>query len=875
MKHGKLSTWLSAAMLGIGTAAFAALSGGNGIRAAAAQQSGETDTWGYTYDTDTNEATVTEYKGGKYIAAEIPETLGGCTVTGIGPNVFWQKYLTEITIPDTVKTIGNNAFGWNRMETVTVPAGVTTLPDSAFWYCRNLTSAVIKGAETVESDAFRGCTALTEVSLPKAKTVSDHAFAQCGALASVSLPKAETVADYAFYQCSALAEAAMPQIKGIGSMAFYGCTSLETVSLPASCTSVGTYAFYGCSGITGLTISGPAVLDYGAFRNCTSLAEVQLSDSSSTDRSREAFINCPITKVNGAEPLSYQTDGSGNVRPVLNSDIETAVRNHFARSINVKFVDDYCSAFCKYLVATETDEWMNKALKARQLHDWLVRHCQYEDCNGDETYMDSENHVPSSVFLSYALNVRGTGIGESVCEGYAKAYTMLLAEAGIESYRVNSPTHQWNLVNIGEEADEYYQVDVTWDDPIMMGGGDNVKDAYSTRYTHFLKSNADMESLHGAEHADPQPVDYDSSDHILLGIYSADIPEKLALCTASYEDANSDGILDNDYDLDGAAGDADYWEDTLARQMLCGQQVWHFGYDTDINGKLPVILSRLHQYHTSFWNLGVSSDPADQTVQLGSTAEFKVTVLSDNLTYQWQYFKTSTGEWADSTMEGCKTDTVRVPATEARNGQKYRCIVRNRNGDAFTSEAAVLTVMPQILAKPKNAGAAVGDTAKFQVSAKGTGLTYQWQYYNPSQSRWINSTMTGAKTANLSVPATVARNGQKYRCIIKNKFGNAVTTAGVLLKVTAKITAHPKSVTASVGETAKFSVTATGTGLVYQWQYYNTARGKWVNSTMQGAKTANLSVPVTAARNGQKYKCVIKNSLGNYVNSQTATLTVR
>ena len=133
--------------------------------------------------------------------------------------------------------------------------------------------------------------------------------------------------------------------------------------------------------------------------------------------------------------------------------------------------------------------------------------------------------------------------------------------------------------------------------------------------------------------------------------------------------------------------------------------------------------------------------------------------------------------------------------------------------------------------------------------------------------------MTGAKTSTLSVPITEARNGQKYRCVIKDANGKTLTSNSAVLKVASKITKQPASVSGAVDSTVKFQVTATGAGLTYQWQYDNGSG--WKDSGMTGANTDTLSVPVTAARNGQKYRCVIKDANGKTLTSSTAILTVK
>ena len=52
--------------------------------------------------------------------------------------------------------------------------------------------------------------------------------------------------------------------------------------------------------------------------------------------------------------------------------------------------------------------------------------------------------------------------GAAACKGYAKAFQTLLYLAGIPAHYTRSETHAWNYVKIGGE---WYQTDVTWDDP--------------------------------------------------------------------------------------------------------------------------------------------------------------------------------------------------------------------------------------------------------------------------------------------------------------------------------------------------------------------------------------------------------------------------
>ena len=263
----------------------------------------------------------------------------------------------------------------------------------------------------------------------------------------------------------------------------------------------------------------------------------------------------------------------------------------------------------------------------------------------------------------------------------------------------------------------------------------------------------------------------------------------------------------------------------------------------------------------------ITAQPKDYTGNINATAKFTVAAAGNNLSYQWQF--NDNGVWKDSGMTGAKTATLSVPITAARNGQKYRCVVKSTNGTSEVSSVATLkAIVNHITGQPQNATGKVGDTVKFTVTA--SNATYQWQFL--AASGWQNSGMNGATTATISVPVTEARDGQKYRCIVKFADGTTKTSNEVSLKVQAAITAQPQNTSGKVGATAKFTVAASGTNLTYQWQFLSTSG--WQNSGMTGAKTATISVPITDVRNGQQYRCIVTSGNGTNATSNTAKLTV-
>ncbi|MGN1216586.1 MAG: chitobiase/beta-hexosaminidase C-terminal domain-containing protein, partial [Phocaeicola sp.] len=86
------------------------------------------------------------------------------------------------------------------------------------------------------------------------------------------------------------------------------------------------------------------------------------------------------------------------------------------------------------------------------------------------------------------------------------------------------------------------------------------------------------------------------------------------------------------------------------------------------------------------------------------------------------------------------------------------------------------------------------------------------------------------------------------------------------------ITTQPGNATVKVGETATFTIAASGTDLTYQWQIDRNDGNGWVN--IAGAiATSYTTSTVDMSCNGFKYQCVVSNSAGT-VTSNTAVLTV-
>lgn len=110
--------------------------------------------------------------------------------------------------------------------------------------------------------------------------------------------------------------------------------------------------------------------------------------------------------------------------------------------------------------------------KELAIHNYIVNNAKYDTrlYNGD---------MPNESYLDYGVLVKGTG----VCDSYARTMYRLLNTAGIQCIYVTGDAydgndiipHAWNIVKI---ENKYYQLDTTWDDPVVIGGGDMLSYSY-------------------------------------------------------------------------------------------------------------------------------------------------------------------------------------------------------------------------------------------------------------------------------------------------------------------------------------------------------------------------------------------------------------
>ena len=114
----------------------------------------------------------------------------------------------------------------------------------------------------------------------------------------------------------------------------------------------------------------------------------------------------------------------------------------------------------------------------------------YEDIKMVHDYLVDNISYDSSLSKQNIYNIYGALVNrECVCEGYARAFKYLLDELDIPCVMVigtatnsqgETENHAWNYVQLNGN---WYAVDSTWDDPVVIGGGTASEES---RYKYFL-----------------------------------------------------------------------------------------------------------------------------------------------------------------------------------------------------------------------------------------------------------------------------------------------------------------------------------------------------------------------------------------------------
>ncbi|HTR42039.1 MAG TPA: immunoglobulin domain-containing protein, partial [Pseudomonadales bacterium] len=272
---------------------------------------------------------------------------------------------------------------------------------------------------------------------------------------------------------------------------------------------------------------------------------------------------------------------------------------------------------------------------------------------------------------------------------------------------------------------------------------------------------------------------------------------------------------------------------------------------------------------TVFDPIQIIAQPGNQISFPGGNATFTVEATGSISNYQWSFDGAPLTDGGN--VSGSLSATLTLTNIQTSNYGIYAVVVANAFYSSASSNATLINPTPVIVSPPTNQAVISGSNAVFSVYATNYfPLSFQWQFNGTNLTD--GGQISGSTNSVLTIAQAENANAGSYQVIAFD--GYAATTSSIVsLTVYAppQITGQPSSEILLSGNTANFTVTATGNLLSYQW-YYNGL--PLTNSgNISGVTSNTLTISNVQTNNDSIYSAWVT-SLSSVVVSSNATLTV-
>ena len=163
-------------------------------------------------------------------------------------------------------------------------------------------------------------------------------------------------------------------------------------------------------------------------------------------------------------------NGFSNVKTVISEtgDITVSI-NYFYSDEQIKAINKKIDEIYKNIITNDMDTYT----KILTIHDYIINNTKYDierNNNGNSIYHS---------YIAYGPLLEGY----ATCNGYTDAMALFLEKMNIPNFKVamtpekNSDTegHVWNAVYLNNQ---WFHLDLTWDDPVSSDGTDYLQHKY-------------------------------------------------------------------------------------------------------------------------------------------------------------------------------------------------------------------------------------------------------------------------------------------------------------------------------------------------------------------------------------------------------------
>jgi hypothetical protein len=241
-------------------------------------------------------------------------------------------------------------------------------------------------------------------------------------------------------------------------------------------------------------------------------------------------------------------------------------------------------------------------------------------------------------------------------------------------------------------------------------------------------------------------------------------------------------------------------------------------------------------------------------VSSGGSTTLSVTAVGVGpFTYQWRKNAVN--------ISGATLASFVAWAGTVEGSASYDVVITGPVSSLASNAVRITTCIPVVITQqPSAVVRAVGQPASFSVVATGTApLSYQWM------KNGVN--IAGATGSSYSIPSTVTADAASYSVKVTGPVGAATSSSVALtLHVAPAVSTQPLNAYKALGQSASFSVVASGSGpFTYQWSKDG--------NPISGANTSTYLIGVVGNTDVGRYSVSVANAVGAVL-SQEAELVI-
>lgn len=200
------------------------------------------------------------------------------------------------------------------------------------------------------------------------------------------------------------------------------------------------------------------------YTNCLNDIEVI-----SKDKVTFSYMNQLVHPFNSYSSIESNYSNNGRIDIKINKKYSVD---------DIKMIKDKMN---ELIINLNINSYNNVTDKIKVFHDYIANTNKYDSDRANKN--NSKYHSDSAIGTLFE--------GMSVCSGYTDTLSIFLNMINVDNVRVSTENHIWNALKLD---DNWYHIDLTWDDPITTNGQDIIV------YDYYLITTSELNQKNDNEH---------------------------------------------------------------------------------------------------------------------------------------------------------------------------------------------------------------------------------------------------------------------------------------------------------------------------------------------------------------------------------------